>query len=513
MPDSVIPVPRSSIRQALASAAAVLVLTIAIVPVGCSSESEPTNPAPTRNESPDPVEPAAVDPDADAPTPVVPAPVESEPVQPAPSNPAPVQPAPSNPAPAEPVVEDPAAAPGGVQQRQADALRVLNEMVEAYANLPMLDDEVEVESLMGAQPQPLQEIQIRLGAGNDAQIILPTTTMTCVDDRVYLAVAQQPARYASLPVESDPVTALRNLGVVLPALQLQLRCRHRRPANEIIESIAIGLTQDIRISSYRVIEDRDGDKFEQVTFTSATGSGFINIDPVTKLARYIETQRTPRNAPVGNVKFISRAMFHPKIVDTLDPPIALTFDPTKRQRFDTIAGLTTVIAPGEELELKVAKGDVAPAIDAAAGDTFEGTPFSLAEQRGKAVALVFMGVTNPESRRMMTSMLDAYDAVRAASDAGAPVEIALINTLEAASKGEMFETVFEVWEEITRFPQVILDWDEKFANRYGVIKLPVTVVVGPDGRVSEVMTGIKPTYPADLDAALDRANDNARGGG
>ncbi len=116
-----------------------------------------------------------------------------------------------------------------------------------------------------------------------------------------------------------------------------------------------------------------------------------------------------------------------------------------------------------------------------------GNPVDFASFRGKLVVLNFWATWCPPCRLEMPSMERLYREFR---DRG--LEVVTVNFMELGQQVRAFAE-----EQKLTYP-MLLDKDAEIAGRYGVMRLPVTVLVGREGEVIAKAIGFKDWYKDDI---------------
>ncbi len=108
----------------------------------------------------------------------------------------------------------------------------------------------------------------------------------------------------------------------------------------------------------------------------------------------------------------------------------------------------------------------------------EGNTTSLSQYRGQVVLLNFWATWCKPCTKEMPAMQAAYDALR---DQG--LVVLAVNELDDLERVRQ-----HISEHGHTFP-VVLDHDNRVANMYGVVGLPVTVFIDETGRIQEYVRG------------------------
>lgn len=140
-----------------------------------------------------------------------------------------------------------------------------------------------------------------------------------------------------------------------------------------------------------------------------------------------------------------------------------------------------------------AMGSRVPAVGTSAEDfrlvDLEGKPQSLSQYRGKVVLVNFWATWCKPCTTEMSAMQAMYDKLR---DKG--FVVLAVNELEDEAK------VREHIQQHGHTFLVLMDWDNKVANQFGVFGLPVSVFIDEKGVVQEYIKGGLLTEQVILDA-------------
>ncbi len=125
-------------------------------------------------------------------------------------------------------------------------------------------------------------------------------------------------------------------------------------------------------------------------------------------------------------------------------------------------------------------GSFAPAFDL---PTPDGGTLRLADQRGKWVVLNFWATWCPPCRAEMPILQALQDGAFPVPETLGPVTVIALNRDETAAQVKAFTAELGL-----KLP-IALDADGKVSNRYGVIQLPVTYFIDPNGVVRYKVIG------------------------
>ena len=116
-----------------------------------------------------------------------------------------------------------------------------------------------------------------------------------------------------------------------------------------------------------------------------------------------------------------------------------------------------------------------------------GNRVDFASFRGKLVVLNFWATWCPPCRLEMPSMERLYREFR-----GKGLEVVAVNFMESAEQVRGFAE-----EQKLTYP-MLLDKEGEIAGKYGVMRLPVTVLIGREGEVIAKAIGFKDWYKDDI---------------
>lgn len=389
----------------------------------------------------------------------------------APSQPQPQEPPPPS---APPAAREPDTQPPNEAVQQAESL--LNEVAAAYKNAPTITDtmqvKVETAQTEGMQPPEPQELKIKLGQGSDAQISTEGMKMTALDGQLYIEQAQSPNQYMRAPLQGDLATTLELLQGGEAGLPPHFALRAERGVDEYVEGLTLGLLGPTKLTGHHMVRDEAGDPVHEVTFQGQLGDGSAQIDPDTKLLSKVTINISPNGTKLGTATIT----MDPKIADTLDEPIA--FEPGDRRAVD----LTVPVQPGQ------------PAPDFTL-KTLDGEQVTLSELRGNVVVLDFWATWCPPCVRGLPMLSEFADW---AASSGHPIKVYAVNVMERIEAPQRPEKVREFWSARDFTMPTLIDIDDEVVKKYGFTSIPTTVIVGPDGMIAQVHTGLRPDMAQEL---------------
>lgn len=140
----------------------------------------------------------------------------------------------------------------------------------------------------------------------------------------------------------------------------------------------------------------------------------------------------------------------------------------------TLSGGTDYADSGTVNSTEVKVGDVAPDFNLT---DMDGNQHRLSDYKGKAVYLYFWGTWAPPSKNEMPDINKQYHQFK---DQG--VQVFAVNAGESDSAVNQFASNYKL-----DFPMMI-DTGREVMHSYGIVPLPTTVLINPDGKIVDIVT-------------------------
>ena len=334
---------------------------------------------------------------------------------------------------------------------------------------------------------------------NGMRLEMAPAVFFSANNKAYVQMASDPSKFKSFPLEGGLVATLEKelggFGLPIPRWAYDMA-----ESKDVAAELAGGFLPGAKIAGFN---PADGGS---VLVTAEGGSvGVFTLDATTKLLSGAKLNIAPPGAPPGFMIPVTMET-KPVVADALATPI--TFDETGKTSvasIDELFGGGAGGAGGESApEAKTVKvGDRAPEFSLPGLD---GKTVNLADLKGRVVVIDFWAEWCGPCKRGLPHV---STFAKWAKESGKPIDVFGINTLEDEKGEARTKAVSEYWTKQAFAMPCLVDMDDKVFESYGFRGIPATVVIGPDGNIAAIHSGIDPQNPAkiidELKAEVEKA--------
>jgi thiol-disulfide isomerase/thioredoxin len=373
---------------------------------------------------------------------------------------APVDPIPSGP----PAITLPETATTAESLAAGETL--LKEVGHAYTSATTLSDTLKLTLRISGAPGSREEtMQVAMGPGPSARVQMTNLKITSLEGRLYLEVDGSPKKYLSVPlIEGGASATLNKVLEPSPVPLPHLALRESQTREDIINAFGVGALTELTLVG------ADQDSF---WLKGKEGMLQADVNEKSKLLSEMKLEFTPPGAPPG-MRMVLEMKCDPKVSESLETPIA--FDPAGRQAVETVDALAPT---------PVAEGQQAPTFTL---QTLDGETVSLADLKGSVVVLDFWATWCGPCKKGLPDLQKVYDW---AKESGKPIRVFAMNVMERGDAETRKTAAGTYWKSQNFTVPTLLDLDDAVVKEYGFQYIPTTVIVGPDGVVYKVHTGLE----------------------
>ncbi|MDG2201305.1 MAG: TlpA disulfide reductase family protein [Phycisphaerales bacterium] len=374
-------------------------------------------------------------------------------------------------------------------QEQVDAL--MKQVMKAYETPKAFSNTASMTISFSGEKMEEQFSSI-YGADGSMEMRLPNLVVTVLDGYLYAEITGEDSAYLKRPIGKgfeSTITSIFGGSEIIP-YDYQLR---NGKDSGWIQSMTFGLMQDPKVTAVSDGKDPAGADAKILEVSGPNGEMKIYIDAATHFITAGEAQVSDGSGPENMSARISMKMLA-KSYDALPKPI--TFDPKGRKAVDTIEALFPA-----EPEPQAA-GELAPDFTL---PQYAGEEVTLSKLRGKIVVLDFWATWCGPCRKGLPLLQQFADWAGENTD---DVVVYAVNVWERGKNAEEInQMVGNFWAKNKYTIPTLISMNDAVTRAYGISGIPVTVVIGKDGKIAKTHRGFSPNMLDQLKADVEKIRD------
>ena len=372
---------------------------------------------------------------------------------------------------------------------QAAAEAMFRQAGETMKSAPAMTCRSTVKVMAGPEPRTVV-VESKFGEDGSMQVEGLESLIVVKDGYINIVLFSVHDRFIRVPRSMQPSDNILTLFNERSLAGYEMLMREGQPPEVWLEPLMMRSVGKPKVTGLESVTTEDGTQLQRILVAGHLGSGSIDFDPEKKI---IVAARSKMYPLTGAEDFSWEMTLEPKMAFLEKLPEPITFDPGRRIPVTTRSALDPVARN------RLAVGDPAPVLRL---PLLDGTILDLAEMRGKMVVLDFWATWCGPCKRSLPEFNQLYiEQGRNEKN----VLVYAVDVMERASKmEERLEIVSTFWREQKYEVPTMVAPNDAVTKAWGISSIPYTVVIGPDGRIMEILVGYSPNSKARIDSALKK---------
>ncbi|MDG2424389.1 MAG: TlpA disulfide reductase family protein [Phycisphaerales bacterium] len=367
---------------------------------------------------------------------------------------------------------------------------MLQQAIDAFKTAPAVTCNTHVKVVSGPNQNEIT-VKAEFGPDHSLKVETPDSLIVGKDGKLNIVVYSIPDRYLSVPYNGSVTDVIESLMGDRFVAGFEIMMRDGEPINTWLDAVTMRSVISPRITGVKEIKTKDDKTISRISVAGNMGSGWLDYDPETKMIIAVHSDMYPIEGADGFF-FKMNLKTDTKFLEALPEPI--TFDPGKRTPVATRAELDPI------QRNKLAAGQPVPTLKL---PQLDGMMVDIANLKGKTVVLDFWATWCSPCKRGLPKLNTLYlDNGKNKGD----VVVYAVDVMERMRRPEdRIQKVKEYWEKQKYEVPTLISLDDETQRLWGITSIPKLVVVGPDGKIVEVINGYYEDMKEKIEKAIERA--------